>query len=274
MKARLALLLAGLLLLAGCAATTPPPPGERIVRNVPYKYVNGQYLSLDIYKAKGADPHPLVIWIHGGGWKYGDKAWMLFLRHITQYGFDIASLEYRLSGRAKYPAQYEDCRDAFNFLEANAGKYAFQRNNFFLGGASAGGHLVALLGLREGRDRVNAVFAQYPPTDLLGFKNQDRTRGYLPELLGGSVNTHRALARDGSPVDYVTRRAPPFLFIHGEKDQLVPIDQSRKLDAELRAAGVESRLVVIPGAGHGFALTDAQVQDVARFFQRHLRPAR
>lgn len=274
MNLRLASLLTVAVLLSGCANLTPPPKGERIIKNVPYKVIDGRYLSLDIYKATGAEAHPVCVWIHGGGWKYGDKAWMLFVRKLTRYGFDVASIEYRLSGRVKYPGQYEDCRDAFQFLKANSEKFGFQRQNFFLGGASAGGHLDSLLGLREGRGRVNAVFAQYPATDLTGFENQDRTRGYLPELLGGSVNAKRALARDGSPVHYVTKNAPPFLFIHGDKDELVPIAQSKELDAELRAAGIESHLEIVHGAGHGFALTDAQVAEVAKFFKAHLRPSR
>jgi acetyl esterase/lipase len=258
-------------LLAACAPLTPPPAGEKIIRDVPYKVASGRTLRLDVYEPKGAGPHPLVLWIHGGGWKYGDKGWMLYLRRLTRYGYAVASVEYRLSGRAKYPAQYEDCRDALHFLERHEREYQIDGCHVFLAGASAGGHLAALLGLKETRAHVAGVVAMYPATDLNGFENQGATRGYLPEVLGGSVSVKRALAIEGSPVTYVSGEAPPFLFIHGDQDRLVPLDQSQRLHRKLRAAGVESTLTVVPGAGHGFGLTDEQLAQVAAFLHRHCR---
>ncbi len=258
--------------LAGCAPLTPPPAGETIIHNRVYSVPpDGRPLRLDIYSPSGRGPFPLVMWIHGGGWKYGNKGWMLYLRKLTQRGFAVASVEYRLSNRAKYPAQLNDCRDALAWLWKNGASYRLDRRNTFLAGASAGGHLAAMLGLEEGHARIDAVCAMYPATDLTGFPNQDALRGYLPELLGGSVNQKRALAESGSPVRHVDRSAPPFLIFHGDKDLLVPIRQSEELDAKLHRAGVESHLVVLPGMPHGFALTDAQLDSVARFFRAHLR---
>lgn len=257
-------------LLAGCAPLTTPPRGEKIVPNLVYASPAGRDLHLDLYLPAGQGPFPLVMWIHGGGWKYGDKGWMLYLRKLTQRGFAVASVEYRLSGRAKYPAQLNDCGAALQWLRENGARYHLETRNTFLAGASAGGHLAAMLGEKEGRFNIRAVCVMYPATDLTGFPNQDRRDGYIPELLGGSINEKRALALSGSPVKFVTSHSPPFLFFHGDRDKLVPIEQSKKLDSRLHEAGVESHLVVVSGKGHGFDLTDAQLDQVATFYREHL----
>lgn len=259
-----------LTLFNGCAPLTPPPRGESIKSNIVYASRPTGDLHLDLYLPATPPPHPLVIWIHGGGWKFGDKGWMFYLRELTRQGFAIASIQYRLSGTAKYPAAIDDCRDALRWLERNVAEYGLDRRHIFLTGASAGGHLAAFVALEAGYPEIKAVCVLYPATDLTGFANQDAPHGYLPDFLGGSVNQKRALAIAGSPVNHVRRNAPPFLFFHGDKDTLVPIAQSQELDAKLRAKGVESHLIVIHGKGHGFALTDAQQQEVGDFFLKHM----
>jgi len=256
--------------LPGCAAITPPPPGEKILGNIVYAHRATGDLHLDLYLPATPAPHPLVIWIHGGGWKFGDKAWMLYLRKLTQQGFAIASVQYRLSGTAKYPAAIDDCRDSLHWLEQNGSQYGLDTRHVFLSGASAGGHLSALIALEAGRPEIKAVCVLYPATDLTGFSNQDAPHGYLPDFLGGSVNSKRSEAIEGSPVNHVTHNAPPFLIFHGDMDTLVPIAQSQELDAKLHAAGVESRLIVLHGQGHGFALTDAQQREAGDFFLAHM----
>jgi acetyl esterase/lipase len=257
-------------LLGACAAITPPPPGERILGNIVYASRPTGDLHLDLYLPATPAPHPLVIWIHGGGWKFGDKAWMLYVRKLTRQGFAIASIQYRLSGTAKYPAAIDDCRDALHWLEKNGSKYQLDTGHFFLSGASAGGHLAAFVALEAGYPAIKAVCLLYPATDLTGFANQDAKHGYLPDFLGGSVNQKRAEAIEGSPVNHVRRNAPPFLIFHGDKDTLVPIAQSEELNDKLHAAGVESHLVVVQGKAHGFALTDAQQEQVGTFFLKHM----
>jgi len=259
-----------LALLGGCAPLTPPPRGESIERDIVYARRPTGGLHLDLYLPATPPPHPLVVWIHGGGWKFGGKGWMLYLRKLTRQGFALASVQYRLSGTAKYPAAIDDCRDALRWLEQNGVIYGLDRRHIFLAGASAGGHLAAFLALEAGRPEIRAVCVLYPATDLTGFANQNAKHGYLPDFLGGSVNQKRALAIQGSPVNYVRRNAPPFLFFHGDKDTLVPIAQSQELDEKLRADGVESRLIVVQGKGHGFALTDEQQRQVGDFFLKHM----
>jgi len=115
------------------------------------------------------------------------------------------------------------------------------------------------------------VFVMYPATDLTAFPNPDRRKGLIPSLLGGSVTEKHALAFEASPVNHVRANAPPFLILHGDHDDLVPIEQSKELDRRLRAAGVESKLVVKAGAGHGFGLTERQLDEVATFFRAHFQ---
>jgi acetyl esterase/lipase len=256
--------------LGGCAAITPPPPGEQIKQNIVYAKRPTGDLHFDLYLPAAPAPHPLVIWIHGGGWKFGDKAWMFSIRKLTRHGFAIASIQYRLSGTAKYPAAIVDCRDALHWLEQNGASYGLDTRHIFLSGGSAGGHLAAFIALEAGRPAIKAVCLLYPATDLTGFANQDHRHGYLPDFLGGSVNEKRALAIEGSPVNHVHSNAPPFLIFHGDKDTLVPIAQSEELQRKLQSKGVECRLIVVQGKGHGFELTDEQQREVGDFFLKHM----
>lgn len=263
--------LVALILFSGCAAITPPPKGESIRRDLVYTQRPTGDLHLDLYLPAGPAPHPVVMWIHGGGWKYGDKAWMLFMRKLTRQGFAVASVQYRLDGTAKYPAQNEDCLDAFRWIKTHATAEGLDPRNIFLAGASAGGHLAALIALEEGNRQVRAAAVMYPATDLTAFGDNNTRRGYLPPFLGGTVNEKYALAVSGSPVNHVSHDSPPFLIFHGTKDKLVPVAQSQELQKRLRAAGVECRLIVLPNEEHNFKLTDAQLQTVGRFFSSHLR---
>lgn len=257
-------------LLGACAAITPPPHGERILGNIVYASRPTGDLHLDLYLPATPAPHPLVIWIHGGGWKFGDKAWMFYLRKLTRQGFAIASIQYRLSGTAKYPAAIDDCREALHWLERNGATYGLDPRRIFMSGASAGGQLAALIALEAGRPEIKAVCVLYPATDLTGFANQDAKHGYLPDFLGGSVNEKRPEAIQGSPVNHIHRKAPPFLIFHGDRDTLVPIAQSEELNDKLHAIGVESHLVVVHRKSHGFALTAAQQREAGDFFLKHM----
>lgn len=257
------------LLLSGCAAITPAPRGEKIVHNVVFASPNDYDLHLDVYLPRGDGPFPVVLWFHGGGWKYGHQGWMLYLRKLTREGFAVVSAQYRLSGRAQWPAQIDDCRAALRWLEREGPRHGLDSRQIFLGGASAGGHLAAMLGLMESKD-IRAVAAFYPPTNLAGFENQDSHKGYIPELLGGSVNEKRALAEAASPVNHVTAEAPPFILLHGDRDKLVPIAHSKELYRQLARAGIETHLLILPDQGHGFGPSDKQLAQIAAFFKRQL----
>jgi len=271
------LLLFGTLFGAGCASYAPARWGEKNYRKVLFASPQGHRLYMDLYVPQTARPAPVVVWIFGGSWKYGSNGYHLNLRNLTASGIAIASIQYRLSGTARYPAQLDDCRAAVQWLRTNGARYGIDPRRIGASGESAGGHLASLLGTVEGVSSIRAVCALYPPTDLvaLGRMYEDPKRpSDIDKLLGGPIEEKLGLAKEASPVDHVTSSSPPFLIFHGADDTLVPLAQSRELRRRLQRAGVESRLIVVPGKGHWFLLDQSQIAEVARFFQRHFAMGR
>ena len=278
--------------------TRPLPPGIKALRDIEYVPGGGRSRSLDVYLPEKADaPLPLIVWIHGGGWSAGSKDGNQALR-LMDAGFATASINYRLSQEAIFPAQIEDCKAAIRFLRAHAKDYNIDPNRIGVWGSSAGGHLVALVGTSgdvkelEGRDgdlsvssRVQAVCDWYGPTDLGKMGEQsgpeskmDHNAPNSPEsrLLGGPVQDKLDVVKVANPITYVSKDDPAFLIMHGDRDPLVPLAQSRMLDAALKAVGVESTLYVVEGCGHGgqgFDKPEA-VQMIRDFFVKHLKAAK
>ena len=288
MRAFVCLLL--LNVLTGCVLRLPDT--VRRVNDLEYARVNGQPLQLDLYTPKQpVGKLPVLVWIHGGSWKAGSK-------HFCPIGFmatqnvAVVSIDYRLSETASFPAQLHDCKGAIRWLRAHADEYQLDANHIGIFGASAGGHLAALLGTTaqaselEGTvggnlhfsSGVQAVCAFYAPTDLdrLVADPKDRKNPQAPvaRLLGGAVENHLAQAAAASPVTHVSKDSAPFFLLHGEKDTLVPAEQSRLLHAALRQAGVETHLEIIPGKGHGIIAPPAAAEKIYQFFQKHLRAER
>jgi len=261
-----------------------------IHRDVEYANVNGKSLLIDLYIPKNASkPMPVVMWIHGGGWTEGNKANPMPLP-LVKYGFAVASINYRLSQEAIFPAQIYDCKAAVRWLRAHAGDYGFNPDAIGVAGGSAGGHLVALLGTTsqnpelEGQEgnpgvssRVQAVVDFFGPTDFLMMIGPDRKwdKEYavtvVSQLLGGPVDQKPDLARQASPLYYVTGQACPFYIAHGDQDQTVPVEQSIEFNDALQKAGVASTLHIVKGGGHGF--NDPSVMQEMIDFFRHNLPA-
>jgi len=250
-------------------------------------------LGLDIYKPATVDGKlPLVVWIHGGAWRGGSKknCPLLFL---TEHGYAVASIDYRLSQEAIFPAQIEDCKAAIRFLRANAVKYSIDADHIGVAGDSAGGHLVALLGTSGGArelegkvgnhlavsSAVQCVVDYYGPTDMLKFKDQpvwpkvDDPKSPLCQLMGGKLMDKQDLVTKANPITYVSKNAPPFLIIHGNADNTVPINQSELLVAALKQAGADVTFEVVKGGGHGFnpEQTRRLLPVVTDFFDKHLK---
>lgn len=293
---RCAVALAFPLILAAQPATRPEPPPLRLpagtIAHRDLAYVPGGHArqKLDLYlPEKSAASLPLVIWVHGGGWQNGSKDQCLPLRlGFTVRGYAVASLNYRLSGHAIFPAQIEDCQAAVRWLRDHAKDYGLDPERFAAWGSSAGGHLVALLGTAgdsmefaptpqpKTSARVQAVCDFYGPTDLLKFA---ATPGYVghakpdsPEskLLGGAVLDLPAQANRANPLTYLGPGDPPFFILHGSADPVVPPQQSALLHAALQAAGIPSTHRTIAGAKHGgpeFS-TPAVADEVDAFFRR------
>ncbi len=233
---------------------------------------------------------PVIVWIHGGGWEQGSYH-QNPARAMAAHGYAVASIGYRLSSQAKFPAQIEDCRAAIRWLRAHSSEYHLDASRIGVWGASAGGHLAALLGtasahkafdVGDNLDQSSAVLCvidSFGPTDFLQWGDPPVPAAYntpntaLARLLGGPVADREALARLASPVHFVDKDSAPFLILHGEKDPIVPMQQSVVLDAALRRAGVESTLVIVPGGGHGGAsFADPKyLSQMAAFMDRHLR---
>ena len=223
---------------------------------------------------------------------------------LLRRGFAVASINYRLSQQAVFPAQIQDCKAAVRFLRKNADKYHLNPDHFGAWGASAGGHLVALLGTSgDGKDlepeaeagvgagagtnapvssRVQAVVDWFGPTDLTMMARQappdsqmDHDAADAPEalLIGGPVQQNKEKAARANPITYVSKDDPPVLIMHGDKDNLVPFGQSELLDKALKAAGVEVTFVPVPNNGHGgpgFS-TPVNRQRIQDFFTKHLK---
>lgn len=270
-------------------------------RDVVFARVDGHDLKLDLAvpRAGGDGPAdagraqagrrvPLVIWIHGGGWQGGSKEGSPAV-FLLREGFAVASISYRLTDVATFPAQIHDCKAAVRFLRANAEQYGIDPQHIGVWGASAGGHLAALLGVTgddaqfEGKvgehldvsSRVQAVCDWFGPT-IFDAKNVPLAFGGNPmvvKLLGGTIDQKRELARMASPALHVTGDAAPFLIVHGDKDNLVPLFQSTIMAQWLEQAGVESKLVVLPNAGHGGPpfVEAARRDEIVAFFSKHLK---
>ena len=217
---------------------------------------------------------------------------------LVHHGYASASIEYRFSQKAVFPAQIEDCQAAIRWLRANSKKYNFDPEHIGVWGDSAGGHLVALVGTSGGKnafpkigenqeqsDRVQAVCDWYGPTDFMAVVQQaadDKNAKTIfnfnhgdpySQLIGGKLGEDRAKCEAVSPVTYVSKENPPFLIMHGTKDALVPLAQSEELLAALQKAGVDALLQKFPGAGHGgpeFGLPAVQ-ELIRKFFDKHLK---
>ena len=267
-------------------------PGPRQLLNIPYVLNGSDRQKLDLYlPPPGGKPRPLVVWIHGGGWEGGSKD-ACPAKPLLGLGYAVASLDYRLTQQATFPAQIEDCKAAIRWLRAHSREYGIDPGRIGVWGASAGGHLVALLGttanLRdfdagENLDQpsnVQCVIDWFGPADFLHWGDVpdlrlDRPDSAVARLLGGTVAAHQELARRASPVDFVKAGSAPFLIMHGDKDPLVPVQQSKELHEALQQAGVESILKIIPGAGHGgpvFGTPDNQ-KLIVDFLGQHLQGA-
>jgi acetyl esterase/lipase len=259
-----------------------------VKKDVEYGRIGDRPLLLDLYRAAGAKERlPVVIWVHGGGWNKGSKdrcpgAW------LTEHGYAVASINYRLTDEAQWPAQIDDCRTAVRWLRTHADEYGLHGRRIAAWGGSAGGHLVALLGTLDApanetvSSRVQAVCDWYGPSDLLtmppnvlapGKTEADLAKSNGAKLLGGTVRDRPELARQASALYQVSADDPPFLIMHGDQDSAVPLEQSQRLHEKLQAAGVLSTLRVLEGAGHGGRefQTPEMRQTILEFFNRQLR---
>jgi acetyl esterase/lipase len=267
-----------------------PQPTKSVLVYKDLSYVlNGHALQkLDLYVPEERDTLlPLIVWIHGGGWKAGSKDYCPALAW-SKKGYAVASVNYRLSQVAKFPAQIKDCKAAIRWLRAHAGKYRIDPDHVAVWGGSAGGHLASLVGTagdvpaweegyRVSSSQVQAVIDWYGRADLTPV-SKDSAFMNSPSafLLGGTGRGVAELAREASPIFHVSQDDPPFLIMHGDMDKIVPVQQSRVFAEALRKAGVKVDFVVLRGAGHGGSdfLQPHEVTIIDGFLNQYLRPHR
>ena len=277
--------------------STPPTPltmGMNM-RDVTYCTMDGIPLKMDIlYPFTGYGPWPVVIYVHGGAWiggskldPYGD----IDLPALRQAGYMAVSVSYRLAPEYPFPAMIQDIKCAVRYLRAHAAEYNIDPDRIGARGSSAGGHLVSLLGLADesaGWDvgpylnqssRVQAVVDTYGPTDLSDPAFFGLFRNAINALFRSRELTDELLA-SASPLTYISAGDPPFLILHGDRDEVVDLSQSQKLYDALVKAGIPAELIVVQGGGHGFKPLDdyytiptrAQITDLmVAFFDQYLK---
>ena len=226
-----------------------------VEQDIIYASVGGQDLKLDMYYPSAAGPWPGLIFVHGGGWSEGDKVPLPPLPNSA--GYLIASINYRMYPAYRFPTMIEDVKCAIRYLRAHAPQYNLDPYRIALIGHSAGGHLVALAGLAgpdagwdvdfymDQSSRVQAVIEMSGPAD---FRNDFVVA--LSERIANVFGPEQIIS--SSPVTYVHKDAPPFLIIHGDKDDLVPVREAICLHEAIIQAGGHSELLIIQNGGHGF----------------------
>lgn len=309
---RLVLVMAMTMGLGGCVkmvgavtALLPQPSaptGATVERGLEFVQTENGPLQLDLYRPESGDgPFPLVVYAHGGAWMIGHRKMVGYENNqaleLTRHGYAVASVSYRLTDRAIFPAQIRDLKSAICWLRIHADQYNLDPERVASWGPSAGGHLASLAGTAAGvpelegqnceqagplGSRVQAVVDFFGPVDLTRMderlvgdaviRNDEEWPG--SRLLGGPVNERPEVARAANPITYISEETPPFLIVHGAQDPVVPYTQSELLYEALQGAGVESFLYLVEEGGHGVGGefgSEAMFERVLNFLDRHLR---
>lgn len=266
-----------------------PSPDVRGLIDIPFARVDGQELLLDLYLPRDVTHPPLVVYLHGGAWRLGDKTEVP--PFLAERGFAVASLEFRSSEVARFPANVHDIKAGIRFLRAQAAKYGYRADRIAVTGSSSGGHLAALVAAtngvaelegevgdhrRESSD-VQAAITWVGASNLSTIISQSTPEGLklrvpaVQLLLGALPEEVPELARLASPVTHVDRGDPPILILHGDQDVNLPVNQALELDAAYRRAGLVAQLHIVNGVGHTARpfFGPGEAQDTAvQFLQR------
>jgi acetyl esterase/lipase len=281
------LILATCLLATAASALAQLSKSSTTEKDVAYDNAHASQ-KLDVYLAEADTPLPAMIHIHGGGWRGGSKnavpAWLL--NAVRERWLSVVSVEYRFSDVAPHPAQVHDCLRAIQFVRHHAAKWKIDPQRIGVTGGSAGGHLSLWVALHDDAadaksndpiarqsSRVACAVSFAGPTDWSLLSTLEHKHPAYRQLLGyvpgTPANEMDAKAKvDVSPISFVSPDDPPIMQVHGDKDDIVPIEHARNLHERLKNAGVKTELVVIPGANHGVAGAGPQVAERAIAFVR------
>jgi acetyl esterase/lipase len=258
-----------LLVLLAAFHLCQPAQAADVKRDIEYAHVGDLPLQLDLYLPEKAHP-PLIVYVHGGAWRGGSKKENP-LRPLVDEGFAVANVDYRLSTQVPFPAQAHDIKAAIRFLRAQQTALRIDASRIVIAGASAGGHLAALVGVTNGNkelegnvggnleqsSNVQGIISLFGASNFMTILGQSTEHGLsvrvpaLQLLLGGQPTEKPELARLASPVEHIDAHDPPLLLIHGDADPQMPPEQSKELAAAYQKAGLSVKLVIIPGAVHG-----------------------
>lgn len=258
--------------------TTPEIPDDiEEIKNIEYKNINGKSLQLDIYKPKNVEDNaPLLVFIHGGGWKGGKRSdYLIYLLDFAKRGYITATVSYRLLKDSSYPGCVEDLRDAVNWFFENGKNYGYDPDRIALIGGSAGAHLALLSAYGWGRvqpvsnstniskinHRIKAVVDFYGPIDLT--TEYAHNQPLVTNFIAHSFKDAPELYKEASPLQYVDANDPPTLILHGTSDDLVPIIQSDRLKARLDSLGVPCVYYRVPLWPHAMDI-DQRVNDFSQ----------
>lgn len=273
------------------------PQGTITYPNIPYAGDTVQKHLLDIYVPHANKKNtPLIVWIHGGAWmlndKYADMSYMQnTIRSFIDSGYALASVDYRYSTTAIFPAQIQDVNEAVQFLYDHAAKYNLDKNRIAVIGFSAGGHLASLMALSNNNNvkefyppgkkitfKIRCAFDFYGPSDLVMLATNPDTsinnkQNPVSILLGAMPVDRPDLAKIASPVTYIDKNDPPFLIVQGEKDESVPNTESKILSSWLTLAGVPNKLIIVPGAPHYGVMYDADYirEDIFKYLDKYMK---
>ncbi|HUG09480.1 MAG TPA: alpha/beta hydrolase [Opitutaceae bacterium] len=277
-------------LLTGLLLASVTAHAGRVVRDVTFATVDDSELKLDLYLPDGA-PAGLIVWVHGGAWRGGSRE-NVDLRGMVARGWAVASVDYRLSTVARFPAQVHDIKAAIRWLRAHAAKHGLPASRFIVAGSSAGAHLAALVGVTNGvaelegnvgdnsavSSDVQAIVDLYGASNLTTILAQSTPHGLnvrvpaLELLLGGKPDAVPELARLASPIFHVDASDPPLVLQHGDQDPQMPVNQALELLGAYEAAGLAVDFKIMHGSTHGGpAFTDdANLARIDTFLRSHL----
>ncbi|HNS32748.1 MAG TPA: alpha/beta hydrolase [bacterium] len=269
------------------------PEGTKVIRDMEYRKLGGMSLLMNVYiHGSPRAELPVILYMHGGGWRTNSRINCPRALELLVHGYAVASINYRLTNIAPFPAQLEDCKEAVRFLRAKGKNYGLLTNRIGAMGVSAGGHLASLLGTTaetkefdrgENLDfssSIQAVCNFYGPSSIneLGRfaekKGNESLKQVVEKLIGGPLDRKKKTAEKASPLNYIHKNAAPFLIIHGDRDPVVPVSQSEMLHKALLEAGVESHLYIVKGGihgGEGFINSTLLVRKISSFFNSHIK---
>ncbi len=282
--------IAASLALLGLSQLSIAANAARDYKDVVYATVDGKALGLDLHMPAGVRRPPLIVFVHGGAWTTGNKS--PYPAFLVERGFAVASLDFRSSNEARFPADVYDIKAGIRFLRAKASVYGYRSERIAIIGASSGGHLAALVGVSNGEkalegtegddlDRsssVQAVVSYFGATDLTTILAQSTPAGLkvrepaLQRLLGASPDQVPELAKLASPIFHVDRNDPPILLLHGDQDTQMPLNQVYELQWAYEQVGRHAEVMILHGVDHVAEpfFTGEPVARVAAFLKHNI----